>query len=141
MPATIMTLVAVRRSRTMATVRLCHPSMRWSWAARHSSRCLRLTELPPGAPETVLLRAAAPEKLIEDLKVLGFHHLYIDGGKTIQEFLRAGLVDRLIITRIPVLLGEGIPLFGPLPGDIHLRHDETRAYENGFVQSAYSVVR
>ncbi|MEM9352939.1 MAG: dihydrofolate reductase family protein [Planctomycetota bacterium] len=74
------------------------------------------------------------------LEERGAKHLYIDGGRTIQSFLAAGLVGRLILTRIPVLLGEGIPLFGPLPGDLPLKHVETRAFEDGFMQSEYEVM-
>ena len=63
----------------------------------------------------------------------------MDGGVTIQRFLQAGLIQRLIITRIPVLLGEGIPLFGPLQRDVVLRHVATRQYASGLVQSEYVV--
>jgi dihydrofolate reductase len=66
-------------------------------------------------------------------------HLYVDGGVTIQRFLEAGLIQRLIITRIPVLLGSGIPLFGPLPHDVRLEHVATRAYPSGLVQSEYVI--
>jgi dihydrofolate reductase len=71
----------------------------------------------------------------------GMKHLYIDGGVTIQRFLEAGLIQRVIITRIPVLLGSGIPLFGPLARDIRLKHVATRAYPSGLVQSEYMIAR
>jgi dihydrofolate reductase len=64
----------------------------------------------------------------------------VDGGITIQRFLQAGLIQRLIVTRVPVLIGAGIPLFGPLPRDIVLRNVETRQYANGLVQSEYVVL-
>jgi dihydrofolate reductase len=63
----------------------------------------------------------------------------VDGGVTIQRFLQAGLVDRLVVTRIPVLIGEGIPLFGPVPKDVPLRHVMTRSCPSGLVQSEYEV--
>jgi dihydrofolate reductase len=66
---------------------------------------------------------------------------YVDGGKVIQSFLRAGLIAELTITRVPVLLGEGLPLFGVTEHDIPLRHRETRVLGGGFVQSTYDVVR
>jgi dihydrofolate reductase len=69
----------------------------------------------------------------------GFRHLYIDGGLTIQQFLRPGLIQRLIVTRVPVLIGAGVPLFGPLDQDIRLTHVATRQYESGLVQSEYRV--
>ena len=76
--------------------------------------------------------AAFPCRMIDD-------GLYVDGGITIQRFLRAGLIQRLIITRVPVLIGAGIPLFGQLPHDIPLRHIATRHYRSGLVQSEYEV--
>jgi dihydrofolate reductase len=72
-------------------------------------------------------------------KARNFKHAYIDGGITIQRFLVAGLIDRLVITRVPVLIGEGISLFGPIPRDIRLRHVATNCYDGGLVQSEYEV--
>jgi dihydrofolate reductase len=74
------------------------------------------------------------------LDARGFKHAYVDGGVTIQRFLEAGLIQRLIITRIPVLLGSGIPLFGPLSHDVHLEHVATRSFKGSLVQSEYTVV-
>ncbi len=82
----------------------------------------------------------APAEIVSKLAATGAHHLYVDGGITIQRFLRAGLIDRLVITRVPVLIGEGIPLFGSLPHDLRLRHVATRSYPSGLVQSEYQVV-
>lgn len=81
-----------------------------------------------------------PADIVSRLAQSGAHHLYIDGGITIQNFLRAGLIQRLVITRVPVLIGEGIPLFGALPRDIRLGHIATRRYPSGLVQSEYEVV-
>jgi dihydrofolate reductase len=80
-----------------------------------------------------------PAEIVTQLKARGFKHAYIDGGITIQRFLAAGLIDRLVITRVPVLIGAGIPLFGPVPRDISLRHVATRCYNGGLVQSEYEV--
>jgi len=82
-----------------------------------------------------------PVAIAAKLAASGTHHVYVDGGITIQGFLRAGLIDRLVITRVPVLIGEGIPLFGSLPHDVRLRHVVTRSYASGLVQSEYEVVR
>lgn len=83
--------------------------------------------------------AGPPEEIVSQLAASGAQHIYVDGGITIQQFLRAGLIQRLIITRIPVLIGEGIPLFGSLPHDVRLRHITTRDYPGGAVRSEYHV--
>ena len=83
----------------------------------------------------------SPSEVVERLRARGFTHLYVDGGITIQRFLEAGLIQRLVITRIPVLLGDGIPLFGPLREDIRLQHVATRAFPSGMVQSEYVIAR
>jgi dihydrofolate reductase len=83
--------------------------------------------------------AGPPAEIVEKLAATGANHLYIDGGITIQNFLRAGLIQRLVITRVPVLIGAGIPLFGSLPHDIHLRHIATRQFPSGLVSSEYQI--
>ena len=80
-----------------------------------------------------------PAEILSSLAARGAQNLYVDGGITIQRFLQAGLIDRLIITRVPVLIGDGIPLFGSLPQDVRLRHIATRSYPSGLVQSEYEV--
>jgi dihydrofolate reductase len=80
-----------------------------------------------------------PAGVVKQLESRGLKHAYIDGGITIQRFLAAGLIDRFVITRVPVLIGAGIPLFGPLPRDISLRHVQTRSYSGGLVQSEYEI--
>ncbi len=101
-----------------------------------SSRPLDLSAVRGDVVEQM---AGPPSEIVSQLAARGIHHLYIDGGITIQRFLRAGLIERLIITRVPVLIGEGIPLFGALPRDIRLRHVATRHYPSGLVQSEYQV--
>jgi dihydrofolate reductase len=81
----------------------------------------------------------SPAEVVARLAASGAHHVYVDGGITIQRFLRKGLIDRLVITRVPVLIGEGIPLFGALPRDIRLDHVATRHYPSGLVQSEYRI--
>ena len=83
--------------------------------------------------------AGSPAAILSQLASSGVHHVYVDGGNTIQGFLRAGLVHRLVITRVPVLIGGGISLFGSLPHDIPLHHVATRHYPSGLVQSEYHV--
>lgn len=96
-------------------------------------------EEPKSLNEGVKGTSSSPADLIQRLASSGSEHVYIDGGKTIQSYLQAGLVHDITITRIPVLIGEGISLFGSLAHDIQLQHISTRAYESGFVQSKYRV--
>jgi dihydrofolate reductase len=84
--------------------------------------------------------AGPPTEIVSKLASTGAHNLYVDGGITIQRFLRAGLVQRLIITRVPVLIGEGIPLFGPVTRDFNLRHVATQYYPSGLVKTEYQVI-
>jgi dihydrofolate reductase len=88
----------------------------------------------------VELMAGTPAEIVSKLAASGARHLYVDGGITIQEFLRSGLIHRLIISRLPVLIGEGISLFGSLPHDIRLTHVSTRTYPGGMIQSEYHII-
>ena len=92
---------------------------------------------PPGA--LVERMSGAPADILSQLAARGIRHVYVDGGITIQRFLQAGLIQRLIITRVPVLIGDGIPLFGSLQRDLLLEHVATRQYAGGLVQSEYVV--
>lgn len=96
-----------------------------AWKAPEGAVC----EMMDGTPREIAARLAQR----------GMRHLYVDGGVTIQGFLAEGLIQRMTITRIPVLLGSGIPLFGPLPHDIWFEHVVTRSYPSGMVQSEYAL--
>ena len=97
--------------------------------------------LPPAPADAVVEHmSGAPAEIVAQLDTRGIRHIYVDGGITIQRFLQAGLIQRLVVTRVPVLIGAGIPLFGQLPRDILLRHVATRQYASGLVQSEYVVV-
>lgn len=96
--------------------------------------------LPHPLPPGVRVLAGTPEDIIADLERTGANHLYVDGGVTIQRFLSAGRINRMIITKITLLLGSGLPLFGALTHDINLRHVQTRSFSNGLVQSEYLVI-
>jgi dihydrofolate reductase len=102
-----------------------------------SSRPLDFSAVRDGVVEQM---AGPPAEIVEKLAASGAKHLYVDGGITIQGFLRAGLIQRLVVTRVPVLIGEGIPLFGVLPRDILLRHIATRDYRGSLLQTEYEVI-
>lgn len=95
--------------------------------------------VPPELRDSVEGMSGPPAEILARLSARGFQHIYVDGGRTIQRFLEAGAIDRLIISRVPVLIGRGIPLFGQVPGDIRLRHIGTRQFSTGVVQSEYVV--
>ena len=82
-----------------------------------------------------------PAAIVARLEEKGYRHAYIDGGVTLQRFLAAGLIDRMIISKVPVLIGSGMPLFGPVPHDILLRHVASRTFKGGLVQDEYEVNR
>ncbi len=97
-------------------------------------------QIPQDIAPSAQVMSGHPAELVVKLAERGAKHLYVDGGKTIQRFLSAGLIQQMIITRIPILLGQGIPLFGPLERDIRLSHIITRSFPNGLVQSTYQVI-
>lgn len=96
---------------------------------------------PPELRDKVRVANSEPQALVAELEAAGFKHLYIDGGETVRRFLRAGLIDDITITRIPILLGTGIPLFGSGTPEVRLDLLNSHPYENGFVQVKYRVER
>jgi dihydrofolate reductase len=84
--------------------------------------------------------AGSATEIASKLEATGARHVYVDGGDTIQRFLREGLIQRITITRVPVLIGDGVPLFGVLPKDIRLRHVATQHYPSGLVKTEYEVL-
>jgi dihydrofolate reductase len=102
-----------------------------------SSRPVDFSSVKGGVIEQM---SGIPAEIVKKLVATGAQNLYVDGGLTIQQFLRAGLVNRLVITRVPILIGQGIPLFGSLLSDIKLQHISTKAFANGMVSSEYHTV-
>ncbi len=97
--------------------------------------------IPEDYRDKVSVASGTPADVMEHAHSLGYKNLYIDGGKVVQDFLRAGLVDDIYLTIIPVLIGEGIPLFGPLEGDIKLKTVKATSFENGIVQLHYKPIK
>jgi dihydrofolate reductase len=124
--------------KTFETV-LAYPE--WPYGKKRvvvlSSKPLDFSGVRGGVVEQMI---GTPAEIVSKLAARGVKHIYVDGGITIQAFLRAGLIQRLIITRVPVLIGAGIPLFGALPSDIRLKHVATRHYPSGLVQTEYQVL-
>lgn len=79
----------------------------------------------------------SPQALLRQLADQGCKKVYVDGGTTIQSFLRDDLIDELVIATIPVLIGQGIPLFGPIDADMAWDHRSTQTFKHGIVMSSY----
>ncbi|MBT3240134.1 MAG: dihydrofolate reductase [Chloroflexi bacterium] len=99
----------------------------------------RNLELPDNLIKTVSQMGGRPKEIVAQLTAQGYQHVYIDGGLTIQGFIREGLIQEIIVTQIPILIGEGLPLFGSIPEDIPLELLESLPFENGFVQNKYQI--
>jgi dihydrofolate reductase len=78
-----------------------------------------------------------PTEVIAALNNRGINNIYVDGGKTIQSLLSLDLIDEMIITKIPILLGDGIPLFSIGNPELKFEHIETDVYYGGLVKSRY----
>lgn len=96
-------------------------------------------ELTPTLKDKVRVSNGSPEAVVAELAAAGGRHLYIDGGITIQRFLRANLIREITLTIIPIILGQGIPLFGNLENDRPLILQRSQSFSNGMVQNFYRV--
>lgn len=105
------------------------------------SKTLAGQQVPPALSGKVRFSGTSPRETMAMLEGEGCARVYVDGGQVIQSFLTEGLISDLVVTRVPILLGSGRALFGPLAQDIHLEHTATRSFPSGLVQSTYSVVR
>jgi len=95
-----------------------------------------LTESPHPA---VTLVSGAPSDILES--VGDAEVVWVDGPETARRFLAAGLVDTVTVTRVPVLLGDGIPFFGKLTDEVSLTLRSSTAYPGGVVQDVFRVAR
>jgi dihydrofolate reductase len=100
-----------------------------------------LKTVPAEFEDKVTLTSQSVEELAIELQNCGYKHVYVDGGKTIQSFIRTEFIDQIILTQIPLLLGNGIPLFADVVKDVKLKLVSSKSYSNGFVQSRYQVLR
>jgi dihydrofolate reductase len=96
-----------------------------------------IKQVPVELINKVSILSSKPSEVLNYLSQKGYSSLYIDGGKVIQEFLKEGLIDELIISKAPILIGSGIPLFGHLDTDIRFKHIRTIVGSNGLVRSFY----
>jgi dihydrofolate reductase len=99
-----------------------------------------IKQVPDELKEKVTVLSIDPHRLLSYLSSLGFSSIYIDGGKVIQDFLKEALVDQLIISKVPILIGNGIQLFGQLNTDLTFKHIQTQVQSNGLVRSYYDKI-
>ena len=98
-----------------------------------------LKEVPESLQGRVEMYGGDIKKLMVKLESEGFKHAYIDGGMTIQTFINLELINEMTITRAPVLLGEGVSLFGKTAKDIALKQSSVKSFANDFIQEFYRV--
>ena len=98
------------------------------------------TTLEPGSDERITVHRSVDDA-VTALSAAGYGTVYVDGGRTVHDFLAAGLVGDLTLSRVPVLIGEGHTPFGPLPADVRLEHVRTQTFPGGMVQTSYRVRR
>jgi dihydrofolate reductase len=91
--------------------------------------------------ENVTVLSMKPRELLRYLSDKGFSSIYVDGGKVIQEYLKEDLIDELIISKVPIILGSGIPLFNYLDNELQFEHIRTKIQSNGLVRSYYQRKR
>ena len=129
-------LVIGRRALEQA---LCFPE--WPYGDRPVFVVSReLQSLPADLPASVTLETRTPRELARHLQKLGYRHAFLDDEQLIRGFLRHDLIETLTITTVPVLLGDGVPLFGRLGVTLGLQLEACQAYPFGFVQSRYRVL-
>lgn len=98
-----------------------------------------LTHRPAEAREGVTFLADTPEQVVARLARSGARRLYVDGGEVIRQFLAAGLIDDLTLSLIPILLGDGIPLFGPERAQRALVLEDARSWPSGLCRLRYRL--
>jgi dihydrofolate reductase len=108
----------------------------WPYAGK---RCVVLTSREQPTRFNAEFCAGAPKALVDRLTSEGAKRIYVDGGVVIQSFLEAGLVTDMTISIVPVLLGDGVRLFGKTDGDVRLSLVRSRSFDSGLVQLEYGV--
>lgn len=96
-----------------------------------------MSDVPEGYEDKVTLVRGDLKKVVAELNDQGYKELYIDGGLTVQNFLKEDLIDEMIITTIPVILGGGIPLFGELSQPLKFRHVESERVADLLVKNRF----
>ncbi|MEZ4829000.1 MAG: dihydrofolate reductase family protein [Bacteroidia bacterium] len=116
---------------------VCNFGIEWPYVKPVFVLSHSLSAVPENLSGKVFLLKGNPREILREIHEKGYYKLYIDGGKTVQDFLREDLIDELRMTTIPILLGGGIPLFGDLPHPLEFEYVESQVFLNQIVQDCY----
>ena len=116
---------------------VCGFDMDWPYQKPVFVLSNRMTSIPPEYKHKAELVQGTLKEILNTIHEKGYHRLYIDGGRTIQSFLKEDLIDEMTITIIPVLLGGGIPLFSELPAPLEFECTESKIYLGKVVQNYF----
>lgn len=100
----------------------------------------REVHIPERLSERAFKIKGKPEEVIQKLIDYGYEHIYVDGGKTISSFIRSKLLNEITISFLPLLLGDGIPLFSDLGGEIQMELLSSKQFQSGIVQNIYKFI-
>ncbi len=103
------------------------------------SRTLTEADIPPHLSSKVRLSSKTPQELMADLKSNGWQRVYVDGGQIVHSFLRAGLIQDMVVTVIPILIGSGLTMFGDPRNDINLQFLSATPFPSGLVRLNYRI--
>lgn len=105
------------------------------------SKTLKPQDIPAGIKDKIHLTDLDPPELMQSLEKDGWSRAYIDGGKVVQSFIKCGLIEDFVLTTVPILIGDGIRLFGDIDKDIDLEFVNSKSFKSGLVQNYYRIAR
>ena len=113
----------------------------WPYEKRVFVLSNTLKKLPAIVENKAILLSLSPADTLKKLSHEGYTKVYVDGGLVIQNFLKADLIDELIISKVPIIIGSGIPLFADVKQDLLFQHVKTEVQSNELVRSYYKRKR
>ena len=120
---------------------VCGFDMEWPYQKPVFVLSHTLKEIPGKLKDKAHLLSGYVSEVLGVLHAQGYDQLYIDGGAIIRSFLKEDLIDDMIITVIPVLLGGGVPLFSDLPETLEFECTDSKIFLDGVVQNHYTRIR
>lgn len=101
----------------------------------------KMTAVPDYLSEKAFIMRGNPGEVVGEMNERGLRRLYIDGGQVVRQFLNAGMVDEMVLARVPIILGDGVRLFSNLQGMSRWQHEETEVLVGQIVKSRYTIRR